>query len=80
MRERGSSLLAVGVRGVRATLSAVRPCGCSRPAASELARGLTRYRSSDVRRIAGLRSSAIEAALGFNDGPEVVHRDDLVLL
>ena len=50
------------------------------PGGEELARGLTRYRSSDVRRIAGLRSSAIEAALGFNDGPEVVHRDDLVLL
>ncbi|TSA86081.1 glutamate 5-kinase [Deinococcus detaillensis] len=80
LRQRGSSLLAVGVRGVEGEFERGHTVRLFAPSGEEMARGLTRYRSADLRRIVGLRSSAIEAALGFNQGPEVVHRDDLVLL
>ncbi|MET0339333.1 MAG: PUA domain-containing protein, partial [Caulobacter sp.] len=47
-------------------------------AGRELARGLVRYDAADAARIAGLRSDAIEAVLGFTEGP-VIHADDLAL-
>jgi len=42
-------------------------------------RGLVAYSSEDARRIAGLKSREIEAALGYRGRDEIVHRDDLVL-
>lgn len=45
----------------------------------EIGRGLARYEAADARRIAGLRSDAIEAALGFTAGP-LIHADDLALV
>ncbi len=42
-----------------------------------MARGLTSYSSTEIQRIKGLQSDAIEAALGFAHATEVIHRDDL---
>jgi glutamate 5-kinase len=44
------------------------------------ARGLAGYAADEVRRIAGLKTSEIEGALGYKYLDEVVHRNDLVLL
>jgi glutamate 5-kinase len=46
----------------------------------EIARGLINYSASESRRIAGKPSSAIEAELGYMDEPELIHRDNLVML
>jgi glutamate 5-kinase len=46
----------------------------------EIARGLVNYNSSDTRRILRLPSHEIEAKLGYVDEPELIHRDNLVLL
>ncbi|MFH1594387.1 MAG: glutamate 5-kinase, partial [Candidatus Omnitrophota bacterium] len=46
----------------------------------EFARGLTNYSSKEIERIKGLKTGAIEAALGYKDHDEVVHRDNLVIL
>ena len=46
----------------------------------EIARGLAQYSAGDLERIKGLRSSQIAERLGYDYGPEVVHRDDMVLL
>jgi glutamate 5-kinase len=46
----------------------------------ELARGLTRYSTAELQRIAGQRSDAIEELLGYTHGDEVIHRDDMVVL
>ena len=43
-----------------------------------VARGISQYAASEVRRIAGRRSLEIEAVLGYSYGETVVHRDDLV--
>ena len=46
----------------------------------ELARGLTTYASSESRLIAGKASGDIESILGYIDEPELIHRDNLILL
>ena len=45
-----------------------------------VARGLSAYDAADARRIAGSKSDAIEAILGWRGRDEMIHRDDLVLL
>jgi glutamate 5-kinase len=80
LREDGKSLLPVGVKGVTGefergeVVAVVDTDGC------EIARGLINYSASEARRIAGKPSSAIEAELGYMDEPELIHRDNLVLL
>jgi len=44
----------------------------------EIGRGLSRYDSADAEKIRGLKSDAIEAILGFTEGP-LIHADDLAL-
>ena len=44
----------------------------------EIGRGLSRYDAADAALIRGLRSDAIEAALGYTAGP-LIHADDLAL-
>jgi glutamate 5-kinase len=80
LRERGGSLLAVGISGVEGDFERGQTVRLLDSGGEELARGLTRYRSDDLRRIAGKRSADTQAILGYDYGPEVVHRDDLVLL
>jgi glutamate 5-kinase len=46
----------------------------------ELARGLINYSAEESRRIMGRPSGEIEAILGYVDEPELIHRDNLVLL
>jgi glutamate 5-kinase len=50
------------------------------PGGAEIARGLACYDAADARKIKGLKSSAIEAALGYDLGAALVHADDLVVL
>lgn len=45
-----------------------------------VARGLCAYDAVAMRKLAGKRSTEIENLLGYIDTPEVVHRDDLVVL
>ena len=46
----------------------------------EFARGLAAYDSDECRQIRGEASSRIDAILGYHDGDEVIHRDDLAIL
>ena len=50
------------------------------PDGRELARGLTAYASDEIDRIKGLATRKIDAVLGYSNGDEVIHRDDLVVL
>ena len=73
----GKSLLPAGVTAVEGRFGkgdAVLVLG----PAGEIGRGLSRYDAADAVKIAGLRSDAIEAALGFTAGP-LIHADDLAL-
>ncbi|MBL8508299.1 MAG: glutamate 5-kinase, partial [Chitinimonas sp.] len=53
---------------------------CVGPDGSEMARGLCNYDAADARRIVRLPTSQIEAVLGFVDEPELIHRDNMVVL
>jgi glutamate 5-kinase len=75
----GKSLLPAGVTEVAGKFEkgdAVRILG---PEGAEIARGLACYDAADAAKIKGLKSAAIEAALGYQSGAELIHADDLVL-
>ena len=46
----------------------------------EVARGLVNYDAAEAAKIVRKPSAEIEAALGYVDEPELIHRDNLVLL
>ncbi len=78
--ERGKSLLAAGIAEVRGRFGIGDPVACVDDAGHELARGLVAYSSDEIRRIARLPARRIVQVLGYSNGDEVIHRDDLVLL
>lgn len=80
VRERGGSLLPAGIKGVEGTFRRGQTIRLLAPDRQEIARGLSRYASGDLERIAGHHSRDIEGLLGFTYGPEAVHRDDLIRL
>ena len=78
--ESGRSLLAVGVRGVEGEFSRGEVVACFDPSGAEVARGLVNYDAGETRRIMGQRSERISELLGYVDEPELIHRDNLVLM
>ena len=80
LRDSGSSLLPVGVRGVRGSFARGAFVACYDPQGHEVARGLVNYSSAETGKIMGHASSRIAALLGYVDEPELIHRDNLVLM
>ena len=80
LQEEGKSLLPVGVKGVTGEFERGEVVAVVDAEGREIARGLTNYSAGEARRIAGKPSSAIETILGYMDEPELIHRDNLVLL
>jgi len=76
----GKSLLPIGVKGVDGEFDRGAVVACVAPDGAEIARGLVNYGAQESRRIAGRPSSEIESVLGYIDEPELIHRDNLVLL
>jgi glutamate 5-kinase len=76
----GSSLLPVGVTRVEGEFERGDLVVCFGPGGEELARGLVNYSAAESRRIIGHASNRIESILGYVDEPELIHRDNLVLL
>lgn len=74
----GKSLLAAGVRAVEGRFDKGDAVVIRDPDGREIARGLVRYPSDHAARICGLKSDAIEAALGYTSGP-LIHADDLAV-
>ncbi len=80
LQRRGRSLLPAGIVRVEGRFGIGDPITCTGPDGAEIARGLTCYSASEIDRIKGLQARRIDAVLGYSNGDEVVHRDDLVLL
>jgi len=78
--ETGRSLLPVGVVSVEGEFGRGAVVACVGPDGRALARGLTNYASREAARIARHASHEIESILGYVDEPELIHRDNLVLL
>lgn len=77
---RGKSLLAAGVTHVEGEFDIGAAVKVLDATGREIARGLVNYSSADIARIKGLKSAAIQAALGRKDFDEVIHRNNLVIL
>jgi glutamate 5-kinase len=80
VEKEGKSLLPIGVVAVRGEFGRGALVACVDEGGREVARGLTNYTASEVKRIMRHASSEIEAILGYVEAPELVHRDNLVLL
>jgi glutamate 5-kinase len=76
----GKSLLPIGVTEVTGEFQRGEVVGCLDPDGREIARGLTNYSAAEARQIIRKSSAEIEAILGYVDEPELIHRDNLVLL
>ena len=80
LREQGRSLLAVGVRSVFGQFGRGEIVACVSPEGAEIARGLVNYSAEETRRIMGQPSERITELLGYEDEPELIHRDNLVVV
>ncbi|PHS26128.1 MAG: glutamate 5-kinase [Methylophaga sp.] len=80
VRQQGSSILAVGVKHVEGDFTRGELVVCEDSSGNEVARGLVNYNADETRRIMGHSSKEIEALLGYEDEPELIHRDNLVVL
>ncbi len=80
LKNKGKSLLAVGVRDVSGDFVRGDLVSCVDKRNQEVARGLVNYNAEEVRKIAGKSSSEFEKILGYADDEELIHRDNLVLL
>ena len=78
--EDGKSLLPAGVRGIEGEFGIGDPVACKDAQGKEIARGLSAYSSDAIERIAGLPTRRISPVLGYSNGNEVIHRDDLVVV
>ncbi len=78
--ERKKSLLPSGITGVEGNFAHGDPVDLIAPDGATFARGLVAYPADELRKIAGMKTSQIEATLGYRGLDEAVHRDDLVVL
>ncbi len=76
----GKSLLAIGVSKVQGQFERGEMVACINPNGQEIARGLVNYSSVETGKILGYPSSQIANILGYVDEPELIHRDNLVLV
>jgi len=80
LRQAGRSLLAVGVTAVEGNFLRGELVVCIGPDGNEVAKGLVNYSAEESRKILGQPSERIESLLGYVDEPELIHRDNLVVV
>ncbi|RZO13804.1 MAG: glutamate 5-kinase [Candidatus Thioglobus sp.] len=77
----GKSLLPVGVTRIEGEFQRGDLVDCLTEEGERLmARGLVNYSADETRKIAGHSSLKIEEQLGYVDEPELIHRDNMVLV
>jgi glutamate 5-kinase len=76
----GKSLLPIGVIEVAGEFGRGDVITCTDEAGRAIARGMSNYSSSEARRIMRKPSHEILAILGFVEEPELIHRDNMVLV
>ncbi|MBU6955329.1 glutamate 5-kinase [Hahella sp. HN01] len=80
LTQQGRSLLPVGVKSVDGGFQRGEMVSCYDLQGNEVARGLVNYDADEAVRIVGVASEKIESILGYINEPELIHRDNLVLL
>lgn len=80
IKREGRSLLPVGVGSAEGEFRRGELVTCMSPEGVEVARGLVNYNSAETRQIMGHPSNEIEALLGYVNEPELIHRDNMVII
>ena len=80
VRDEGKSLLPIGMVQVEGDFSRGDVIGVRDPGGLEIARGLANYSSAEARLLCRKPSGEFEALLGYAAEPEMLHRDNLVLM
>ncbi|WP_110710539.1 glutamate 5-kinase [Salinicola sp. CR57] len=80
LRGQGSSLLPVGVKQVEGTFRRGDMVVCVDERGARVAKGLVNYSSADAARLVGQPSQRIAEILGYMEAPELIHRDNLVVI
>jgi glutamate 5-kinase len=80
LRSKGSSLLSIGIRAVAGEFGKGDVVSVVDAEGIEVARGLCNYDAKEMSLICGLKTSQIEATLGYCPYEEVIHRDNLTIL
>lgn len=80
LRRRGTSLLPVGVTRVKGFFAEGDMVVCYDAQGRAVAKGLVNYSSEESEKIKGCASKALAEILGYNGDPELIHRDNMVLL
>ena len=80
VRDEGKSLLPIGMVQVDGDFSRGDVIGVRDPSGLEIARGLANYSSAEARLLCRKPSSEFETLLGYAAEPEMLHRDNLVLM
>ena len=80
LHEKGSSLLAVGVTACTGNFQRGELVSCINEQQTECARGLINYSADETRKILGRSSRSFAELLGYEREPELIHRDNLILL
>ena len=80
LKNNDKSLLAVGVLEVKGDFARGEMVLCCDQQGRAIARGLVNYGAEEARKIAGKSSEVIESILGYIDEPELINRDNLVLV
>ncbi|WP_308724706.1 glutamate 5-kinase [Metapseudomonas otitidis] len=80
LRADHKSLLPVGVKAVQGSFRRGEMVVCVDPEGGEVARGLVNYSALEAQKIVGQSSEMVEKLLGYVGEPELVHRDNLVLV
>lgn len=79
LRQRGRSLLPIGIREVRGSFGVGAPVRCMDKTGNVIGIGLTNYKSTEIDSIKGRHSEEIEKIIGYKHSDEVIHRDNFVL-
>lgn len=80
LRLEGKSLLPIGVYDLSGDFERGEVVTCIDRDGREVARGLINYAAGDARKIMRHSSNEIERILGYVEEPELIHRDNIVLL
>ena len=80
LRKEGKSLLPIGVTAISGDFERGEVVTCLDEKGHEIARGLVNYSAQETQQILRRSSTEIESVLGYVDEPELIHRDNLVLL
>jgi glutamate 5-kinase len=76
----GRSLLPAGIIAVEGDFDVGDPVYCADAAGRRIAKGLTNYSATELRKIMGKKTAEIEKVLGYRYSDEAVHRDNMVVL